>query len=387
MLKNQNIIYFANDWNADNRTSSHHIAEQLAKYNRILYVESSGLRAPRTSLHDTKRIIRKIKNFIKGIKRINNSVFVFSPLLIPLHRFGFIRKSNQLILVSQLRLLCRRLGFKNPILWIVIPHMVSVVGKLNEKLVVYYCVDNFSSLPHVEAFAISQYDRKLTEKANIVFTPSQPLYKEKKKINANTFLSPHGVDVRHFNKAVDIDLTVPEDIARIKKPIIGFFGLIEHWVDLKLIGYIAVNKPEYSLVLIGRVAQDISYLKNIPNVYFLGPRPYEQLPAYAKAFDVALLPYVLNRQVYNANPIKLREYLAAGRAVVSVRTPDIENFRDVVSIADSYETFLASIDSSLRENSLAKIKSRMEKVADSSWENRFENISNIVVSFLQRENK
>jgi len=385
MLKDQDIIYFSNDWDADNKTSSHHIAEQLAKHNRLLYVESSGLRAPKSSAHDIRRIGRKIGKFFKGARKVGDSVYVFSPMLIPLHRFGFIRALNQRILVSSLSSMCRQLGFKNPIVWIVIPHMVTVIGKLQEKLVVYYCVDSFSSLPNVESSAIAQYDQELTKKADIIFTPSQPLYEEKKQVNANTFLSPHGVDVEHFGKVQDANLPIPEDIARIKKPIIGFFGLIEHWVDLKLIRYIAERKPEYSLVLIGRVAQDINGLKDIPNVYFLGPRNYEELPAYAKAFDVALLPYVLNKQVYNANPIKLREYLAGGKPVVSVTSPEIEKFRDVIAIADSYEDFVFCIESSLKENSAQKIKSRIDKVIDCSWEGRFDNIAKIVHSFLENK--
>lgn len=385
MLCNHDIIYFSNDWHADNRTSSHHIAKQLCRFNRMLYVEASGLRVPRADPHDIKRIIRKIINFIRGARKVDSQVYVFSPFLLPFYAYSFVKLINKFILIYSLKKECKKLGFKNPILWILIPHISVVVGNLNEKLVVYYCVDDFSSLPGVKSEAIAQLDKELSKKADIIFTPSLPLYEKKKQINENTFLSPHGVDFAHFSKAVYNHLPVPEDIKAIKKPLIGFFGLIENWIDLDLVKYIAKTKPEWSIVMIGRIVKDISNFKGMPNVHFLGARPYKLLPNYAKVFDVAIIPYILNAQVYNANPIKLREYLAAGKPVVTVRSPEIEKFSDVVKISDTYDEFVCKIEIALRENSEEKIKQRIEKVKDSSWENHFEKVSNIVSSYLTKK--
>ncbi|RKY38640.1 MAG: glycosyltransferase family 1 protein, partial [Candidatus Omnitrophota bacterium] len=386
MLEGHDIIYFSNDWNADNRTSSHHIAKRLARSNRLLYIEASGLRSPSSSLHDIKRIVRKIKRFLKGPQQLNSKIYIYTPVLLPFHRFRVIRKLNKFLLIKSLRLVCRKLKFKNPILWIIIPHMSVVIGKLSEKLVVYWCVDDFSSLPGVESGIVSWFDSQITKKADIIFTPSQPLYLKKKKINPNTYLTPHGVDFEHFSKAVDKNLTIPEDIKAIKKPIIGFFGLIESRIDLELIKYIAKSKPHWSIVLIGRVAQNIEAFKDIDNVYFLGPREYEILPSYGKTFDVAIIPYVLNSKfAFNANPIKLREYLAMGKPVVAVRTPEIEKFSDVVKIADSYQDFVDNIEVALKEDSEEKIKQRVEKVRNSSWEKRFGEIAGIVNSILKQK--
>jgi glycosyltransferase involved in cell wall biosynthesis len=383
MLENNDIIYFSNDWNADNKTSGHHIADQLKKNNRLFYIEASGLRAPSASTHDLGRIFSKIAAFVKGPRKVEDNVHVFSPLILPFHKFAFVKRINKRLLIHALRAMCRKFGIQKPILWIVIPHMSAVVGKLNEKLVVYYCVDDFSSLPGVLAGPVREYDRYLTKRADLVFTPSIPLYEKKKALNKNVHLSPHGVDIAHFEKVFDPDLPVPEDAKNIKHPVIGFFGLIEKWIDLDLIKFIAVKRPDFSILLIGRVVQDIAMFANVPNVHFLGARPFADLPRYAKLFDVAIIPYVLNDQVFNANPIKLREYLAMGKPVVSVRNPEIEKFSDVVRISDDYEGFLNNIIAALDENDPKSVEKRRAAVKDSSWDQRFKAISKIVESKLQ----
>src|SRR3989338_6879874 len=173
MLYNQDIIYFSNDWDADNKTSSNHIAKQLCRFNRLLYVEASGLRAPKLSPHDIKRIFLKIIKFIRGARKVDSRVYVFPPFLLPFHRFSFVKLINKFILIYSLKKVCKKLGFKNTILWIVIPHISTVVGNLNEKLVVYYCVDDFSSLPGVKSEAIARLDKELSKKADVIFTRSE----------------------------------------------------------------------------------------------------------------------------------------------------------------------------------------------------------------------
>jgi glycosyltransferase involved in cell wall biosynthesis len=382
MLENHDIFYFSNDWQADNRTSGRHIADQLKKNNRLFYIEASGLRAPSASTRDLGRIFAKISRFLKGPKKADDNVYVFSPLILPFHKLPFVKHINKLILIHSLCKICQKFAIQQPILWILSPHMSVVIGRLNEKLVVYYCVDDFSSMPGVEADSINEYDQYLTRKANLVFTPSLPLFEKKKALNWNTHLSPHGVDIRHFETVFDPDLPVPNDAKEIKHPVIGFFGLIESWIDLELIRYIGMKRPDFSILMIGRVVQDVSTFADIANVHFLGAKPFDMLPQYARLFDVAIIPYVLNAQVFNANPIKLREYLATGKPVVSVRNPEIEKFNDVVRIADSYESFLNNIVAALDENNLDSIRKRREAVRDSSWEERFNIISGIVESKL-----
>src|SRR5215475_4687458 len=124
-------------------------------------------------------------------------------------------------------------------------------------------------------------ERHLMEKSDCVIVSSDRLYATKHRHNPNTFLVTHGVDVVHFRKACDPSLAVAAEMIAFERPIIGFFGLIADWVDLELIRYLAVSRPKWTLVLIGKVTTDIRMLQNVANVRLLGQKPYDELPNYA----------------------------------------------------------------------------------------------------------
>src|SRR5438132_3538794 len=338
------ILYFGNDWFAENRTSSHHIARWLAGRHRVYYIECPGLRAPQKSGRDIKKIWAKLQRFFAGSRKVEEGLKVRTLLQLPFHRFGWVRRLNQFLLLASLRWLMWREGIRRPISWFMIPHLSSVVGKLDEELSVYYCIDDYAALPGVNSKAIQAMDEELTRKADIVFVASDTLLEMKLALNLNTHVSPHGVDFDHFAQAQDETLPVPTDIASLPRPVIGFFGLIERWIDLDLVDFLAKQRPHWSFVMIGRVALADHEIPHRANIHYLGKRNYQDLPAYGKQFDAAIIPYRLTQQVMHANPIKLREYLAMGKPVVSVSTPEIDKYAGVVEIARSREEFLAKLD-------------------------------------------
>jgi glycosyltransferase involved in cell wall biosynthesis len=169
------------------------------------------------------------------------------------------------------------------------------------------------------------------------------------------------------------------------RPIVGFFGLIERWIDLDLVDFLAERRPQWTFVLIGRLAVPAESLKSRANVHFPGKRAFDDLPAYGKQFDAAIIPYHLNQQVMHANPLKLREYLAMGKPTVSVRTPEIEKYADVVEIADSYEEFLTKLDAILaHRDPPTEVQRRMNRVATESWDARLTEVFEIVRDCLRR---
>lgn len=377
ILKNTEIIYIGNQWFTENKTSSHHIAEILSQNNRILYIEASGQRPPSASKRDIKKILKKMMHAWRFPVEIRKNIYLYSPMIIPFHKFKIVRRINDIMLCAMLNRARRSVDFKNPLLWILLPHYASVIGRLNEKGVIYYCVDEYSAQPGVDKEAIVEMEKYVLEHADVVFTVSEKLLENKRRFNPNTYLSPHGVDIEHFRKALSESFEVPDDIAYIKKPIVGFFGLIQKRVDLKLIGYLAKKRPDVSFVLIGLVAQDTSMLEGLKNVHLLGARPYELLPHYLRAFNVATLPYCLNDEMLNANPKKTREYLAAGKPVVSVRIREVEKYRDLVYIADGYEEFLRYIDLALKEKDMeGKSADRVKAMEKESWHYRVTQVCN-----------
>src|SRR5205823_13347203 len=158
---------------------------------------------------------------------------------------------------------------------------------------------------------------------DLVFVVSETLLETKRRLNANTWTSPHGVDFEHFRRAQDADLAAPDDAAGLPRPIIGYFGSLEKWIDFELIDYLAEHRPQWTFLLVGRVAVPAGRLSQRPNVRWLGRRPYESLPAYGKLFNAAIIPFRINQQTLHCNPLKLREYLAMGKPIVSVDFPEV----------------------------------------------------------------
>ncbi len=387
-MKNNNtgqptIIYFGNDWSADNKTSSHHIAMRLLRDHRLIYIECPGLRAPQTSKRDIGKIFKKMFKVLSGAKRIKGDSYVYTLFQIPFHRFSLIQKLNKKLIIWQCRNICRKYNINKPILWFVVPHVAMVLGKLNEGMSVYYCVDDYVELPGVNKTMIREMDGRMTSECNLVFVTSEPLFKQKKKYARKIILSKHGVDFEHFNSVYKKENMIPQEISTIGKPVIGFFGLIETWVDLDLIHYLATERPDWKFLMIGRSAIDISSCNELDNVYFIGSKTYDELPSYAQVFDVALIPCKANELIRNFNPLKLREYLAMGVPVVSVYFPEIEEFRGLVRIADKYDDFLAEIKSLLEMDYSDEAVRGIKLVEPLSWENRYKNVKEAVYKELE----
>jgi hypothetical protein len=378
------ILYFGNDWFAENRTSSHHIARWLSREHRVYYVECPGQRAPTASGRDLKKIWSKVVKFAGGARVVGPNLKVLTLLQVPLHRFRLVRWLNRILILATLRWHMWREETRQPIAWFMIPHLAPVVGCLGEQLSVYYCTDDYASMPGVNAEAIRLMDAEMTSKSGVVFVSSETLLEPKLRLNRETHVSPHGVDIEHFARTQDDRLPAPPEMSGLPHPIVGFYGLIEQWIDLDLIDFLARNRPQWTFVLIGRLATPADKLLQRSNVHILGKRAYEDLPIYGKQFDVAIIPYRLDFQVMHANPLKLREYLAMGKAVVSVSTPEIERYADVIEIAHSREEFLAKLEHVLsRPSSPSEIQKRIDRVAGESWDARLNKVMEIVESKLR----
>ena len=378
MIRGQDIICFANDWDSD-PLSKKHIMLRLAEHNRILWVNSIGNRNPTVSVRDFRRVIKKLADFLRGGIQLTENIYVCSPLAIPFHGIAVAQWFNRFWLAFQLRLVCRQIGFHAPITWTFVPSSADVVGHLGEKQIIYQCVDEYSEFSGTDKVAILDMERRLIKKANLVIVSSARLQQAKTNGHGSPYLVTHGVDVAHFRQACDPETAIPPDIAAIPGPVIGFFGLIEDWVDLRLIRFLAQARPGWSFVLIGKLAIDDSPVRDLPNVHLLGHRNYRLLPSYCKAFDVALLPFVINELTLAANPLKLREYLAAGVPVVASAIPEAERLDGLLRIAKTYEEHLQHIDNFLASGVTADQRRRISRSMETeSWDSKVEDLSHLV---------
>jgi len=374
-LKGRPIVAFSTDWDGD-PLSKMHIMRILAKDNRVLWVNSIGNRAPRANAHDLRRVWKKVSQAAtRSLREVEPNLHVLSPLAVPLYGSEAVRAANRELLRFQVKRAMRKLGFGESVIsWSFLPASAPVSGTLGEELVVYHCVDEFSAFSDTNGRHIAELEERLLRRAHLCITSAERLRENKVKLNPNTVLVRHGVDFDHFVKACDAGTKVPEDIARLPHPVVGFFGLVADWVDLGWFAACARAHPEWSVVVLGKIAPDVDvgHLRGIPNLHFLGRKPYAELPGYCKAFDVALMPFKWNELTLNANPLKVREYLAAGLPVVSTPLPEVEQV-GLCKLARTPEEAVREVEACLRDGG-GPTRERAQHIFHESWQARVDEI-------------
>jgi glycosyltransferase involved in cell wall biosynthesis len=253
-----------------------------------------------------------------------------------------------------------QLGLVAPILWISLPTAVDMVGSLGEHATVYYCCDAFGALDGVDHDPITRLEAELAARADMILTSSPVL--ASKFPGDKTHLVLHGVDMDLFSLPVPPPRDIPANT-----PVAGFYGTISEWLDTDVLVKTARLLPDWNFVFVGSVRRDVSALEQLPNVVFLGPRPHSELPGYSQNWNVSLIPFIDNAQIRSCNPLKLREYLAAGTPIVSTDFPALDKYRDLVSVADSAEAFASAIKASGKEHSREAVHKRRARVAGESW--------------------
>ncbi len=376
-LRGRDIVCFSHDWTGD-PLSKTHLMRILSHDNRILWVNAIANRMPTTSKKDLSRIVRKLTAFTEPVKEVEPNIFVLNPLAIPAYGNSAIRGFNQHFLRSQVLRAMRKLGFARPVNMVFNPAAGLLAGKIGEDALIYYCVDEYTAFTGASA-GLKEIEERLFRNSDLVVVSAERLLELKRRFNPNTFLIRHGTDWIHFRTALE-DLTkIPDEIASLPRPIIGFHGLLADWVDYDLIKRIAGRYSGGSVVLIGKVAVDaeekIKVLEGSRNVHFLGRKPYAELPAYCKGFDVAINPFVINELTLAANPLKVREYLAAGVVTVSTDIPEVRVLENCL-VGEGHEDFLEKMDAALAwKATRAQIS---DAVRHESWEAKVEELRELV---------
>jgi len=374
MIEGRTILCFASGYDAP-PTSKHHVMHLLAERNTVLWVNYHASRVPSASGSDLAHMARKLREVAGGVQRGRPNLYTLTPLVVPLPTSRAARRANRALLVVQVRAGLARLK-RGPLqVWSFTPDVAYVLDHFDAEKVVYYCVDDFASFSGYDRAQVLADEADLCRRADLVVTTSRALHEAKKPLNPNTILVPHGVDYAHFSKAVTNNLPVPEDMRDIPHPILGFFGLIRDWVDLDLLAGVARLRPDWHIVLIGDADSNVNLeaYRAIPNMHFLGRRPYASLPAYCKCFDVGLIPFKVNALTKSVNPIKLREYLAAGLPVVSTPLPEVLQAGDQVHTADSAGRMVTEIEKCVDGDS--NRRERSHTMAGETWPHKLDLIT------------
>ena len=377
VLRGRDILCFSHDWTGD-PLSKTHLMRVLAKDNRILWINAIANRMPTAARKDISRIVKKVKSFTEPVREVESNIFVLNPLAFPAYGNSAVRRFNEKFLLSQVKKAMRKLKFDRPINMVFNPAAGLLAGKLGEEKLFYYCVDEYTAFTGASK-GLKEIEEELFRKANLVIVSAEKLFESKQHYNKNTFIIRHGTDWDHFRTALDEATEIPNEIATLPKPIIGFHGLLADWVDFELIKRTAEHFSHGSVVLIGKIAVDaehkVKVLNGISNIHFLGRKPYEELPAYCKGFDVALNPFAINELTLAANPLKVREYLAAGLITVSTDIPEVRILADCL-VGRDHDHFIGQIEKALRQP-----KPRAEisnAVRHESWESKVNELREII---------
>ncbi|MGO9489636.1 MAG: glycosyltransferase [Solirubrobacteraceae bacterium] len=369
------------DWDTDLWTNQHHLMARLAQGNRVLFVESLGLRQPQLAARDLRRIARRLRTGLQGPRRADG-LYVLSPLVVPLHANRVARAVNRRLLPALVGRAARRIGLHRPILWSYVPQAEILIDTLAPSLVVYHCVDDIAAHSRIDTASFRAAEQRFAGRADLVLASAPALARRMRTLSGNVLEAPNVADTELFATALepgDADVA----LAALPTPRLVFTGAISAIkLDIGLLTELARARRDWSMALVGPVGlgdphTDVSALGSEPNVHLLGTRSYEQLPAVLRGADVGLIPYVRSELTESIFPMKVFEYQAAGLPVIATPLPALAGVPGVDTAADA-EGFARSIERALERDSPERRLERSRAVRSRSWETRLQEIASAI---------
>lgn len=276
------------------------------------------------------------------------------------------------------------------IFWYYTPMAVLVSDHFNPSLVVYDCMEEPTASPFASQ-TVSDREKELLRRADLVFTAGYSLYEAKKNRHPDVHVFPSGIDVDHFGQA-RLYTNDPPDQARIPHPRIGYFGVIDERIDVTLLEGIATRKPEWHIVMVGPVARiNPGALPKLPNIHYLGKKTYDELPAYIAGWDIAMVPFAHNESTRYVSPTKTPEYLAAGKPVISTPVTDVlrqYGRTDIVNIAGTAEEFVRVASLELENNDRDEWLERVDELLSrNSWDKIWQRMMYLITRKLNEKER
>jgi glycosyltransferase involved in cell wall biosynthesis len=335
-------------WYHNRAHSDIQLMRNVAEHRRVLFVNSIAMRMPipGRSTQAWRRIWRKAKSMAKLVRAPISELpnfHVMTPVTLPLYGSATARWLNAAIVRTQVQLVSWVLGIKCPSYIVTIPTAWDVVRPMPRRSLIYNRSDLHSSFPEADKALIERYEAQLLRHCDFVCYVSRALMAhERASTGTRAMFLDHGVDLDHF-RALPWKRQAA-DTRDLPRPRIGFFGgLDDYIIDFDLLERLATDIPDASLVLVGDATLSMERFAKFKNVHWLGFKPYEEIPAYGSAFDVALMPWLDNDWIRHSNPIKLKEYLALGLPVVTTDFPEAHQYAEHLAIAKNADDFVAHV--------------------------------------------
>ena len=305
--------------------------------------------------------------------RDNITVYRLPPVLPFFYKCRAINRINQKKIAKFVREKMKEHGFHNPLLWVYSPVTVDCVDRIPHSGLVYDCVDRHSAYGGLMNPAqVDAMELELAAKTDMTFATAASLAARLQKAQPKAQFIPNGANFERFFEATKPQ-PVPEDMKNIAHPVFGFVGALQTCIEYGFVEQAAKARPDWNFVWIGneKPGVELSALRALPNVHFLGVKPNAELPKYLAQFDVCLNLFDAGPLSKDVSPLKFYEYLATGKPIVSTRQPDqILQFADIIHIADDAEGFILACQAALEDTQPARTQARIEAGRSSSWDAR-----------------
>jgi glycosyltransferase involved in cell wall biosynthesis len=364
--------------------------------NRVIFINSISMGLPGLKSPDfLSKIKRKLRSYGKVVRQTEEGIVVVSPLVLPFYSSRLGRALNRWLLVAQVKMLMIAYDMRNPVLWIAIPTARDVVGRLEESMLIYQVSDKYAAnrMDHAtDSSLIQQMHEGMIERADLVYYSGRKLYEEELKarpeISHKAKLLEQAVDFDHFAGATSREWPRPVDIEGIPEPRLGYFGMIDYWLmDQELIRFVSHERPEWHWILIGLKSTHLD-VEDLPNVHYLGSKPYDEMPRYAAQFQVCVVPWVTDNEFVNyGSAIKVREYLATGKPVVITPLYEYEPLDGILRISRGHDDFIRKVEDALSCDSDSRREARQQAVKGSTWDARAEEVSRDIARLLKKADR
>lgn len=379
-------VVCGDDWGRHVSTIQH-LFRAMPPEELVVWVNSYGHRAPRFSLYDARRVAQKIARRFEQrpppppIEQLSAApARIVEPRALPWHHSGLAQAFNVRALAHDIRRALDRVApGMAPWYLTATPVTPGLIGRLGERASIYFCMDDYAELPDVEGAMVRPLERALLGRVDGMVATARALVEKKMPASGKAFYLPQGVNYDHFAAP----RPVPPDLARLPRPLIGFAGGVSAACDLDIMLALSDRFPAATVVLVGPLAIDVTPLQR-PNIAILGNRPYADLPAYVQAFDVGIIPYILNDWTRAVDPLKLLEYLAAGIPVVTTDLPEVRKYSEAIRIGATREAFVAAVAETLAAPA-GSTRQRGQAVAQANtWQRRAERLREIVIELGEK---
>jgi glycosyltransferase involved in cell wall biosynthesis len=343
------FIVFSDDW-GEHPSSCQHLFRHISRDHRVIWVNTIGMRDPKWSPGDFRKILLKVSKMLRGGRARHGSedraanVHVIQPMMLPYSGLAMIRAFNRWSVIRSVRALAARLGFEAPVVVSTVPNACDVVDAFDARKIVYYCVDDFSLWPGLNRPLVERMEDRLIGKADRLLATSRRLYSRLVGSGRDVTLFSHGVDLELFGSPA---AALHPLLAKVPAPRVGYFGLFDERSDQALLAGVAEAMPKVSFVFTGPVNVKTAVLRRLSNVHFTGPVPYAELPSVIFGLRVLLIPYKVERFTDAISPLKLKEYLATGMPVISTSLAEALAHEPYLHLADGVEAWTAAVHAAL----------------------------------------